>query len=137
MRNCENGIYIVIMYTQLHFLVLLVYPCAFEIAGIIFILKNPHSGSCQREIDMDVNASVPCGGQRTTCRNHFSPSILGSRDQTRWSGLQGKHFHPLTHLCNPPKPWWFECDWPHNLTGGGTIRRCGLVGGSVSLEVGL
>ena len=30
--------------------------------------------------------------------------------------------------------WWFEYAWP---TGSGTIRRCGLVGGNVSLWGGL
>jgi hypothetical protein len=33
------------------------------------------------------------------------------------------------------KKVWFERQWPHRLIGSGTIRRCGLVGGSVSLGV--
>jgi hypothetical protein len=30
--------------------------------------------------------------------------------------------------------WWFEYAWP---IGSGTVRRCGLVGGSVSVWDGL
>ena len=31
--------------------------------------------------------------------------------------------------------WWFE-NGPHRLIGSGTVRMCGLVGGSVSLGLG-
>ena len=53
--------------------------------------------------------------QETPFGSQFFPSTVCSETQV---------VKPLDTL------WWFEYAWP---TGSGTIRRCGLVGGSASL----